>query len=112
MSTLEEKVAKYTKAAKALGLDLSEKYIGNVAAALGPSIYNKDAEVVSCTDSTELETVKKNFLEKKLGIKDDALFDEAIHNVCKKLGTSSSNKYRVLFYALLAQEFGKEDVYA
>jgi len=28
------------------------------------------------------------------------------------MGTSNRNKYRALFYALLAKDFGKEEVYA
>jgi hypothetical protein len=112
MSKLDEKVALYTEAAEKLDLGLSEDLIAKVAAALGPSLYNKDAETVSCTDESELETVKKNFLEKKLGISDHTLFDTALKSVCEKMGKSNPKKYRTLFYALLAKEFGKEDLYA
>jgi len=112
MSKLDEKVAQYTEAAKTLGLDLEESFIANVTKGLGPSIYNKDAETVSCSDSSELETVKKNFLQKKLGLKDTPALDEAIKKVCEAMGSSNRNKYRSLFYALLAKEFGKEDIYA
>ena len=112
MSKLDEKVALYTEAAKKLDLGLSEELIGKVTGSLGPSIYNKDSETVSCTDNSELETVKKNFLDKKLGITDHSLFDAALKTVCEKMGTSNSKKYRALFYALLATEFGKEDIYA
>ena len=77
-----------------------------------PSIYKNDAETVSCSDSAELDTVKSNFLEKKLGLDaDDAAFDTAIKKVCEAMGTSNRHKYRALFYALLTKEFGKESVY-
>ena len=112
MSKLDEKIALYTESAKKLELGLSEDLIAKVAGSLGPSIYNQDSETVSCTDSSELETVKKNFLEKKLGLSDSTLFDAAVKSVCEKMGTSNSKKYRALFYALLAKEFGKEDIYA
>ncbi len=113
MSKKVEKIALYSQAAKELNLHLSDALIINVATHLGPSIYKKDAEIVSCSDSSELETVKKNFLQKKLGLEeDDAVLDAAIKKVCEAMGTSNSRKYRVLFYALLAKEFGKEDVYA
>jgi len=111
MSKLDEKVAHYTEAAKTLGLELDEAFIAKVTGALGPSIYNKDAETVSCSDKSELETVKKNFLQKKLGLSDTPALDEAIHKVCETMGSSNRNKYRALFYALLAKEFGKEDIY-
>jgi len=112
MSKLEEKIALYTESAKKLGLDLEEEFIAKVTKALGPSIYNKDAESVSCTDSSELETVKKNFLLKKLGLEDTPVLDEAIKKVCETLGSSNRNKYRALFYALLAKEFNKESIYS
>ena len=112
MSKLDEKIALYTKASNDLGLGLDEAFIATVTKGLGPSIHNKDAETVSCSDGSELETVKKNFLIKKLGLENSDKLDEAIKAVCEKMGTSNRNKYRALFYALLAKEFGKESVYA
>jgi len=112
MSKLDEKIEQYTAEAKKLDLGLDGDYIAKVTASLGPSIYNKDAETVSCSDSSELETVKKNFLIKKLGLEDSEALDAAIKGVCEKMGTSNRNKYRALFYALLAKEFGKEALYA
>jgi len=38
--------------------------------------------------------------------------DAAIKDVCEKMGSANRNKYRALFYALLAQKFKKEGVYA
>jgi hypothetical protein len=112
MSTLDKKIEHYIAAAKELKLDLSDDLIGKVAAGLGPSIYKQDAETVSCSDSAELDTVKKNFLENKLGVDaDDATMDTAIKKVCEAMGTSNRHKYRALFYALLAKEFGKESIY-
>jgi len=112
MSKLDEKIALYSKAAKDLDLGLDDTFIAAVTKGLGPSIHNKDAETVSCSDSSELETVKKNFLIKKLGLEDSDKLDDTIKTVCEKMGTSNRNKYRALFYALLAKEFGKESVYA
>jgi hypothetical protein len=112
MSKLDEKIAQYTAANKELGLGLDDALIAKVTGSLGPSIYNKDAETVSCSDSSELETVKKNFLMKKLGLEESDALDDAIKSVCEKMGSSNRNKYRALFYALLAKEFGKEGVYA
>ena len=112
MSKLDEKIALYTKASKDLKLGLDDAFIAAVTKGLGPSIHNKDAETVSCSDSSEIETVKKNFLIKKLGLEDSDKLDDAIKAVCEKMGTSNRNKYRALFYALLAKEFGKESVYA
>jgi len=113
MSKLTEKIEQYTEASKKLGLGLSEDLIQRVTKGLGPSIYNKDAESVSCSSKDELARVRDNFLKKKLGLNDsDETLDAAIKEVCEKMGSSNRNKYRALFYALLAKKFGKESVYA
>ncbi len=113
MSKRDEKIEHYTAEAKKLGLNVSADLIAKVTAGLGPSIYKKDSETVSCSQASELETVKKNFLQKKLGLAaDDAKLDAAIKKVCEAMGTSNRNKYRALFYAMLAKEFKKESVYA
>ncbi len=113
MGKREEKIEQYTAEAKKLGLSLSADFIEKVTIGLGPSIYKKDSETVSCSQESELETVKKNFLQKKLGlsVSDDEM-NAAIQKVCEAMGTSNRNKYRALFYALLAKEFNKESVYA
>ena len=113
MSKLDEKIEHYIAASKELGLDLSDDLISKVTAGLGPSIYKQDAETVSCSDSAELDTVKKNFLENKLAFMQMMQrLDAAIKRVCEAMGTSNRHKYRALFYALLTKEFGKESVYA
>ncbi len=113
MSKRDDKIAQYMTEAKKLGLDVSNDLIEKVTIGLGPSIYKKDSETVSCSQSSELDTVKKNFLTKKLGLSlSDTEMDAAIKKVCEAMGTSNRNKYRALFYALLAKEFNKESVYA
>ena len=113
MSKRDDKIAQYTAEAKKLGLDISNDLIEKVTVGLGPSIYKKDSETVSCSQSSELDTVKKNFLTKKLGLNaSDADMDAAIKKVCETMGTSNRNKYRALFYALLTKEFKQESIYA
>ncbi|MBD3791019.1 MAG: DUF2853 family protein [Campylobacterales bacterium] len=111
MSKLEEKVAHYIQEAEKLGLNLNAELISKVAGALGPSLYNQDAEIVSCADQSELETIKKNFLHNKLGLDNDASLDTAIQKACEEMGSANRHKYRALFYALLVREFGKESLY-
>ncbi len=112
MSKRDEKIALYQEESKKLGLGLSDALIEKVTIGLGPSIYKRDSETVSCSQESELATVKKNFAQKKLGVTDEAAIDAAIKKVCEKMGSSNRNKYRALFYALLAKELGKESVYA
>ena len=113
MGKRDDKIAQYITVAKELKLNLSDELINKVTVGLGPSIYKKDSETVSCTQSSELDTVKKNFLQKKLGLElNEEEMNTAIKKVCEAMGTSNRNKYRALFYALLAQEFNKESIYA
>ncbi len=112
MSKRDEKIAAMIEEAKKLNLPISDDLITKVAIGLGPVLYNKDTATVACGQPAELETVKNNFLKKKLGLtNDDSELDAAIKEVCEQLGTSNRNKYRVHFYALLAMKFNKTDIY-
>ena len=98
--------------AKKLNLDVTDEFITKVTIGLGPVIYNKGTANVACSKKDELDTVKNNFLKKKLGLtNDDKELDEAIKEVCETLGKSNKNKFRVHFYALLAIKFDKADIY-
>lgn len=111
MSKFDEKVALYKKFMTDKGLSFDADLLAAVTKGLGPSIYKKDAETVSGSDAKELETVKKNFLIKKLGLADGPKLDEAIAEVVEQIGKSERNKYRAVVYYLLAKKFGKESVY-
>jgi len=113
MSKRDEAIEKMINETKKLNLSISDDLITKVAIGLGPVLYNKDTATVACGQPKELETVKNNFLKKKLGLSnDDSELDAAIKEVCEQLGTSNKSKYRVLFYALLAMKFNKTDIYA
>ena len=77
----------------------------------GPSIYNADAATVAGSQQAELDTVKNNFLIKKLGLADGANLDAGIDAIMEKYGRSNKNKYRAVVYYLLAVHFKKESVY-
>ena len=77
----------------------------------GPAIYDADASTVASSQPGELETVKQNFLVKKLGLKDGPELDDAIRKVIETYGASERNKYRAVVYYLLTKHFGKEAVY-
>lgn len=111
MSKLTELVALYQDENSSLGLGLDNALVEAVAKGLGPSIYNDDSARVSCSDQSEMDRVKANFLIKKLGLADGPNLDAAIKEVCEAMGTSNRSKYRALFYAALVKKFGKESVY-
>jgi hypothetical protein len=77
----------------------------------GPSIYNADASTVASSQASELETVKDNFLIKKLGLADGPELMDAIGKVVEVYGKSERNKYRAVVYYMLTKHFGKESVY-
>ncbi|MDP4034380.1 MAG: DUF2853 family protein [Pseudorhodobacter sp.] len=77
----------------------------------GPAIYNADSATVAGTDASELETVKKNFLMKKLGLPDSDKLMAAINAVIETYGRSERNKYRAVVYYMLVKHFGKEAIY-
>ncbi|TCP26889.1 uncharacterized protein DUF2853 [Tenacibaculum skagerrakense] len=111
MSKFDEKVELYKKFMNDKGLSFDADLLSAVTKGLGPSIYKKDAETVSGTDPKELETVKKNFLIKKLGLADSPKLDDGIAEVVEQIGKSERNKYRAVVYYLLTKKFGKESVY-
>lgn len=113
MSKRDELIEKYASDLKEkCGVDADMAFLTKVTIGAGPSIYNRDASTVSSSDPKELETVKKNFLIKKLGLSESDDLDGAIDAVMEKYGKSTKAKYRVVVYYLLAKHFNKESVYS
>lgn len=112
MSKRDELIAKYAADLKEkCGVTADMDFLTKVVIGCGPSIYNPDSSTVSGSDPKELETVKNNFLIKKLGLKDSAELDKGIESVIDQYGKSNKNKYRAVVYYLLAKHFKKESVY-
>lgn len=112
MSKRDELVEKYAADIKGkFGEEPDMDLLTKVAIGLGPAIYNLDASKVSGSDEKELNTVKNNFLIKKLGLSDGPELMEAIDSVIEKYGRSEKNKHRAVIYYQLAKHFGKESVY-
>ena len=94
-----------------MGITADMDLLKKVTIGCGPAIYNKDASTVAGSDEAELETVKKNFLMKKLGLADSDDLMAAIKKVCNDYGSSNRSKYRAVVYYALVKHFGKEAVY-
>ncbi len=110
MSDLNEKLAKLKETAVSqlndcgvsnIDHDTLDGYVNS----LKSMVDNKDATLVSGTDESELETVRRNFVEKKLGITDRDKAMSAINNVTEKM-SSIRMKSRPAFYYLVKQELG------
>ncbi len=93
------------------GITPNMDLLTKVTIGLGPSIYNADSSTVAGTSESELETVKNNYLIKKLGLPDSPDLMAAINTVLDTYGRSNRNKYRAVVYYMLATHFSKESVY-
>ncbi len=112
MSTREELIVKYAADLKdKCGVIPNIDLLTKVTIGCGPSIYNADSATVAGTQQSELDTVKNNFLIKKLALADGAHLDEGIEAVLEIYGRSNKNKYRAVVYYLLTIHFKKENVY-
>jgi hypothetical protein len=112
MGKRDEWIAKYAEDLKEkCGMEPDMALLTKVTIGCGPAIYNADASTVAGTQPAELETVKNNFLIKKLGLPDGPDLMEAINSVIETYGKSERNKYRAVVYYMLTKHFGKEAVY-
>ncbi|KAF2506702.1 DUF2853 family protein [Flavobacterium zhairuonense] len=112
MSAREELIKKYASDLKEkCGVTPDMNLLTKVTIGCGPSIYNGDASTVAASQPSELETVKKNFLIKKLGLANTPALDEGLHAVLEKYGHANKHKYRAVVYYLLTLHFKKESVY-
>ncbi|MEM1258309.1 MAG: DUF2853 family protein [Bacteroidota bacterium] len=112
MSKRDELIEKYAADIKEkFGEEPDMDFLTKVAIGLGPAIYNLDASKVSGSDEKELDTVKNNFLIKKLGLPDGPELLNAVNSIIEQYGTSEKNKHRAVIYYKLAKHFGKESIY-
>ena len=113
MGKRDELIAKYADDLKnKCGMTPDMALLTKVTIGCGPSIYDADASTVAGSQDSELETVKNNFLIKKLGLKDGPQLMAAINSVLETYGKSERTKYRAVVYYMLVKHFGKEAVYS
>lgn len=92
-------VAKYTK--------VNTAALDGMAKTYALVLSNNDSQYVACGDQGEKDTVRENFLKKKLGLTNsDADLNTAIDGVCQAM-KEDRFKSRLAFYYLLAEKFGK-----
>lgn len=112
MGKRDDLIAKYADDLKSkCGVTPDMDLLTKVTIGCGPSIYDADASTVAASQDGELETVKNNFLVKKLGLKDGPELMDGINKAIDTYGRSERNKYRAVMYYLLTKQFGKESVY-
>ncbi len=112
MNKKEQLIEKYAEDLKSkCNVNPDMELLTKVTIGCGPPIYKDDASTVAGSDPNEIETIRNNFLIKKLGLSDSPKLDEGINKVLDLYGQSNRNKYRVVVYYLLTKHFGKESVY-
>lgn len=112
MSKRDELIAKYAEDLRnKCKIDPDMDLLKKVTIGCGPTIYNADSSTVAGSDPSELETVKNNFLIKKLGMADSPKLMEGVQAVIEIYGRSERNKYRAVVYYMLVKHFGKEAFY-
>ena len=95
---LKESLAKYTS-------KINDAALQGMAKTYALVMSNKDSRFVSCGDASEKDTVRENFLKKKLSLKNsDGDLNAAIDDVCSKM-KDDRFKNRVVFYYLLAEKY-------
>lgn len=112
MGKRDDLIAQYADDLKnKCGMTPDMDLLTKVTIGCGPAIYNADASTVAGSQASELETVKDNFLIKKLGLSDSAALMDGINSVLEVYGKSERNKYRAVVYYMLTKHFKKESVY-
>ena len=102
----EEKESEYLRVTREYDADVDPAVVTKIEKHLGASLKNKDAKYVACSDETELETIVKGFMKKKMGIDDKDAAMEKVKAVCTTMKPTRM-KNRVTFYYLLAKNEGK-----
>ena len=104
MSDALESVQKYAPHA-------DKAVVEKMAATYRLVLSDRDSATVSASDPAELATVRESFLKKKLGLsRPDAELDAAIAEVLAQMKDGRANP-RLAVYYLLAEKFGKLDVF-
>ncbi len=80
--------------------------VAKIVKHLGIALRSKDASLVSCSDSSELDRVRESWCMKKMGMSDESKCDEVIKSICETM-KGDRNKQRVTFYYLCAKACGK-----
>ncbi|MGB0925347.1 MAG: DUF2853 family protein, partial [Minisyncoccia bacterium] len=103
----EQQIIKYTEQLKKAKVPVNKELLEKVVKMVGPANYQLDAMFVATSDKTELQTVLKKFVMKKLDVADEAKGQKAIDAATLKLKNAGiRKKYRGVFYYMLAKKFG------
>lgn len=110
MTPFEKAVDSCKQQMKDCKIKCNEELLTSIAKSLGPSLYQKDANLVAASNKQECDTIKKNFIKKKLKI-DGPEADKAIAYATEKLGSANRHKRRPVFYYLITEKLKKKSAF-
>ena len=88
-----------------------ENVVNKIANYCGIALQSRDGQLVAMADAKECETVRENFLKKKLGLtQSDSELDAAIQSVRETM-KADRTKNRVTVYYLLSKHFGSLNIF-
>ena len=102
--------SEYLRVTREYDADVDADVVTKIEKHLGASLSNRDSKYVACSDETELETIVKGFMKKKLEIADKDEAMTKVKAVCETMKPTRM-KNRVTFYYLLAKNEGKLSVF-
>ena len=102
----KDEESEYLRVTREYDADVDPAIVTKIEKHLGASLSNRDSKYVACSDETELETIVKGFMKKKMGIDDKEAAMEKVKAVCVTMKPTRM-KNRVTFYYLLAKAEGK-----
>jgi hypothetical protein len=101
----------YVADVKLYTTNVNEAAVAGIVKHCGIALRNKDSSLVSCSDKAETDRVKNGFCRKKLALTDsEEAIDAALAGVCAKM-KADHTKSRVTFYYLVAEKYGKLDLF-
>lgn len=104
-------MADYLADVKKFASTVDEDAVAGIIRHLGIALRSRDASMVACTDPKELARIRDGFCRKKLKLSDsDDTVDSAIQAVCQSM-KADKTKSRVTFYYLLAEHYGKLELF-
>ena len=105
-----EEESEYLRVTREYDAEVDPEIVTKIEKHLGASLSNRDSKYVACSDETELETIVKGFMAKKMEITDKDAAMEKVKAVCTTMKPTRM-KNRVTFYYLLAKAEGKLSVF-
>jgi hypothetical protein len=113
MSKRDDLIALYADELRSkCGVTPDMDLLTKVTIGLGPAIYRDDSSTVAGTEASEIETIRNNFLIRKLGLADRPDLAAGIEKAVDAYGRSNRNKHRAVLYYLLTKHFRREAAYA